>query len=125
MSREERTGVRDLTLSAWHRSLPDLCTCIDLDFLEYCNKCRAPLALIETARGHHNQIKPTTVLKALAEHAGLRAYLVLYDIDETAPYRISPNVRVQRIAPNKSELRVMPLAEFGRCIESVHRAHQC
>ena len=125
MSRQERSGARDLTFSRWHRTLPDFCTCIDLDFLEYCRKCRAPLALIEIASGHHGQIKPTTVLRALATQANIRAYLVLYDLDESAPHGINPNVRVQRIMPNKSELRTMLLGTFGEHIAAIHCAHQC
>lgn len=125
MSRQERTGVRDLSFSKWHRTLPDFCTCIDLDFLEYCQKCRAPLALIEIASGHHGMIKPTTVLRKLAEHANIRAYLVLYDLDISAPHGINENVRVQRILPDKSAMRHMLLDEFGDCIQSIHRAHKC
>ena len=83
------------------------------------------MALIEIASGHHGQIKPTTVLRALAEKAKIRAYLVLYDLDESAPHGINPKVRVQRIMPDKSELRTMLLQEFGECIASIHRAHRC
>lgn len=125
MSREERTGNRDLTFSRWHRALPDFCTCIDLDFLEYCQHCRRPLALIEIARGHHGSIKPTTVLRQLAIAAGIRAYLVLYDLDESVASGIKSVVRAQRIEPDPTNMREMPLSDFGSCIENIHQAHKC
>jgi hypothetical protein len=125
MSREERSGSRDLTFSRWHRTLPDFCTCIDLDFLEYCQRCRRPLALIEIARGHHGMVKPTTVLKALADLAGIAAYLVLYDIDESALHGINKTVRAQKITPDRSDVREITLTELGLHIEKIHLNHSC
>lgn len=78
MSRYERTGKRDLTFSHWHRmALPDATTAIDVDLLEYCRECHAPLCLIEATReGDHP--KPTIVTRELARAAGIPALLVRY-----------------------------------------------
>ena len=125
MSRYERTGERDLTVSAWHRSLPDNCSAIDVDFLEYCNRCRAPLAVIELAKGHHQTPKPTTVLRHLAETAGIRAYLILYDLDAAGEYGLAPTMRVARVCPQPTALKEMPVAAVGKLIVRIHDEHIC
>ena len=125
MSREERTGKRDLTFSQWHRSLPDFCTAIDLDFLEYCQQCREPLALIEIAQGHYATPKPTTVLRMLAVKANIRAYLVMYDLNGTAPHGLASTMRLQRIFPDKSDIRTMDVEAVGKLIARLHTAHRC
>lgn len=56
----------------------DTATMIDLDGLEYCRRCREPLALIEVARDIGQAVKPVTVLRRLAVRAGIRAVCVLY-----------------------------------------------
>ena len=125
MSREERTGKRDLTFSQWHRSLPDFCTAIDLDFLEYCQQCREPLALIEIAQGHFSIPKPTTVLRMLAVKANIRAYLVMYELNKQAPHGLSTTMRLQRIFPDKSDIRTMDVEAVGKLIARLHTAHRC
>lgn len=125
MSREERTGERDLTISAWHRTLPDCCTAIDVDFLEYCQHCHAPLALIELARGHHNSMKPTTVLEHLAAAAGIRAYLILYDLNRNGDFGLAPTMRVRMVHPQRSALTEVSVAAVGRLIERIHTEHVC
>ena len=125
MSPEERTGKRDLTISAWHRSLPDYCSAIDVDFLEYCNRCRAPLALIELARGHHYSVKPTTVLEHLAAAAGIRAYLILYDLSPTGEYGLAPTMRVQMVYPRRTPVQEVSIRAVGKLIERIHTDHVC
>ena len=124
MSRYERYGTRDLTFSQWHRSLPNHCTAIDVDFLEYCQRCRAPLALIELARDVGQAFKPTTVLERLAERAGIRGYVVLYKLDPAAPHGIG-DCRVGRIYPQKSALTSVTLDAVGAHIQRIHDDHQC
>ena len=81
MSREERTGYRDLTYSKWHRSLDDSLTVIDIDWCEYCATCMAPLALIETARYSPGRRKSGVVTRNLAKMAGLPAYTVTFETE--------------------------------------------
>lgn len=86
MSERERTGVRDLTYSRWHRSDSTRrflgkaawkLGLIDIDCCEYCKDCGLPVALIEVK--HHEAIQVAmTVTNALASMAGIRAYLVRY-----------------------------------------------
>lgn len=81
MSRYERYGTRSLVYSKWHRFfLGDREPMIDLDGIEYCTErsCSRPLVLIETARDVGQASKPTTVLRRLAEQAGVLALCVLY-----------------------------------------------
>lgn len=126
MSDHERTGVRDLAFSGWHRAaLSADCTAIDLDFLEYCRRCRAPLALIEIAKGHHNTPKPTTVLRHLAERAQVPAWLVLYDIDPGGPHGLSPTFRLMRIWPSRKEFGSQPQEKVVAWFEQLHGQCDC
>lgn len=126
MSDHERTGVRDLTFSGWHRAaLSADCTAIDLDFLEYCRKCRAPLALIEIAKGHHTKVKPTTALRHLAECAEVPAWLVLYDIDPSGPHGLSATFRLTRIWPARKEFGSQPQEKVAAWLEQMHSGCKC
>ena len=78
MSMEERYGSRDLTYSAWHRTLDPSLHYIDLDAIEYCAQCKEPLALLELAQDVGQGWKATTVLRKLARKARLPAYLVFW-----------------------------------------------
>jgi hypothetical protein len=116
MSRQERYGTRDLTFSGWHRTLPDYCTTIDIDFLEYCKICRAPLGLIEIARDVGQAYKPTTVMEQLAKKAGVQAYLILYKLEENG----IGTCRMAQIYPNKTRLFTMTPEEVADTIRGIH-----
>ena len=118
MSLQERYGTRDLTFSKWHRppNLPDFCSAIDIDFLEYCSVCGKPLALIETARDVGQPYKPTTVLKRLSVVSGIPAYLILYKIE----LAVIGNCRVKRVWPNPTELKSVSASTVKTIIISIH-----
>lgn len=91
MSQEERFGTRDRTYSEWHRrmstrrfvglELAQSLAMIDLDaalYVEYDDKTKEPLALMELAADVGQSYKNGTVTRKLAERAGIRAYVVLY-----------------------------------------------
>lgn len=124
MTRYERFGERDLTFSQWHRTLPNRCTCIDIDFLEYCQRCRAPLALIEIARDVGQPHKSTVVMQKLAEAAGIVAYVVIYTKDSTSVGGIGA-CRIAEVAPNRSTLTPVSSATVGQLIEDIHDSHDC
>lgn len=78
MSRYERTGVRDLTYSKFHRyALGPSAAMIDLDAVDYCPRCRAILAMFELARDT-GRAKPVSVLPVLARQLSVRAGVLLY-----------------------------------------------
>lgn len=75
----ERTGIRDLAYSNWHRQFcPERVSMIDVDGLEYCRRRRSPLALIETALDYGQAVKPTSALEQLSLAANVPAFCVLY-----------------------------------------------
>lgn len=80
MAQHEKYHHRDLTYSLWHRYKTGDATLkyVDIDSCEYCHRCRYPLALIETAIDIGQAYKVTTVMRNLAEMAGIPAYLVFY-----------------------------------------------
>jgi hypothetical protein len=121
MSRLERTGVRDLTFSQWHRTLSDECTAIDIDLCEYCRFCGEALVLIEVARGLYNR-KQTRIIRNLAKKAGITAILVLY---ESINGEMGPRVRVARVWPDPTEPVEIQTKVLGRRIEAYHMSHHC
>lgn len=123
MSRYERYGTRDLTYSAWHRTLPDVVTMIDIDGLEYCRRCRAPLALIETARDVGQSFKSTIVLRELACRAFIPAFLVLYHIGEESGG--IDQFRWCQIWPQRTDLATATVAEWSHHLVALHDSHRC
>jgi hypothetical protein len=121
----ERIGERPLSYSRWHRTIAsdnrmihDAIQMIDVDGLEYCRWCKAPLALIETAiyGGPHSEQKSYEVMLELARVAEIPAYVMLYEIDEDAEDRA-------RHAHGKADADVW----WARCITSfrVRQVHPC
>ena len=94
MSSRERTGVRDLTYSIWHREhslgryfqdrrAAFICAMVDIDSLEYCRYCYEPLALIETAQGRRlTRPKDAAATSVLARRASVPAYSAQYTVDD-------------------------------------------
>lgn len=130
MSRHERYGSRSLTYSRWHRALPDHVTMIDVDGLEYCRRCRAPLAVVETARDVGQAVKPAIVLRSLAKAAGIPAYVFLYTVDEAAELREDwpaaiTSFRVKRVHPNETDYQRFDPDEVAKRLAALHEQHHC
>jgi len=117
MSRWERYGTRDITFSGWHRTLPDYCTAIDIDFLEYCQKCRNPLALIEIAQDVGQSHKPTRIMEELAKKADIEAYLILYKKAESG----IGDCRIARIWPNRTQMHNVTVDQVALTIRRIHQ----
>lgn len=121
MTRDERFGERDLTYSRWHRSLEDELTYIDIDACEYCENCREPLALIETAMDVGQSFKATTVMRNLAKLAGIPAFLALY-----AEFEGSMNFRFRQVSPiYDPDWREMNGPEFADVLRFLRKDHEC
>lgn len=124
MSRWERyTGPRERTFSRWHRTLPDRCTAIDLDFLEYCRRCRKPVMLIEIARDVGQAYKPTLVLRELSKLSGVPAFLILYKID--VENEMIGDCRVARIWPDPTSMHPLTRDKVRGLIVRMHDEHVC
>jgi hypothetical protein len=80
MSLRERTFVRCTAYSTWHRTLAADLTMVDLDAVEYCARCRRPLAFLEIARDVGQTFKPTTITQAVAAAHRAPALCVLYHL---------------------------------------------
>ena len=116
MSRQERYDTRDRVFSHWHRTLPDCVPAIDIDFLEYCRKCRWPLALIELAQDVGQSFKPTPVLQRLARQANVPAYLIFYTVEGDS---VSA-ARVQELVPKRGRSVPMTGIELGEWLTKLH-----
>jgi len=121
VSREERFGTRDLTYSAWHRTLDDDLTYIDIDGLEYCRRCRAGLALLELAQDVGQAFKATPVIRKHAEAAGIPAYLAFYKPNGKGV----ESFRIAQLWPKYTDLIVMTPAEYADFLRGLRSAHHC
>ena len=121
MSRQERYGTRDLTYSKWHRTLADDLTYIDVDALEYCQRCREPLALIEIARDVGQSFKATPVLRKLAARAGVPAYCALYRIEDDTVV----SFRVRKLVPVFTDWCDIDTDGWVKLLRLFRDQHQC
>lgn len=139
MTMRERTGTRDLTYSRWHRPdnlhkplmarlavpkweawrIADSCTVIDIDWCEYCKKCRQPLALIETQQGANP--KPAEVTTNLANMAGIPAYSLSYRVDNGEIV----GFRMRQVAPSLSTVQDFTPEAWAEWLVRLHDQHNC
>lgn len=135
MTLHERTGIRKLTYSGWHRpsslsrymplATAKTLAAIDLDFVELCPECWQPLALIETACDTAStQRKATRVTEIIASLIGVPAYLVLYtptpDDEDIAAFRIR---RISGWPPPK--LYDIEPKQWARFLVTLRETHVC
>lgn len=122
MSLKERFGTRDLAYSGWHRTLPARVTMIDLDGVEYCRRCRATLALIETALDVGQGHKTTAVTQHLAAASGVPAYCVLVAKDPNAEHGIS-HFRVRSVHPQQTPFEQYSKDQLATLLTGLHDLH--
>lgn len=130
MSQNERYGTRDLTYSRWHRrnsterflgwERATHLTYIDLDGIEYCWICREPLVLKELAQDVGQSRKATTVMRKLAQKAGIPAILVFYATNEIGDIE---RFRVRTVSPRWGEERVMTPQEYAGMLWGFRQEH--
>jgi hypothetical protein len=149
VSRHERWEQRDRGFSNWHRyACGDDSTAIDIDMLEYCERCRTPLLLVEAARDVPREIpKATIVVQVAAEAMKVRAVLALWTPSPTwqeePPHcpcqkakELIPGcdhgierVRWRMIAadvnPRTAVYEECTGVEFAARIDRIHRRHAC
>jgi hypothetical protein len=139
---EETTGERSLVYSAWHRrystqrfvgiEAAQRLAMVDIDcclWVEYDDRTREPLALIETARDVGQQNKVATVTRNLARRAGIAAYCALYAHSDLAnpaapglpdiiAFRVKrlwpqPELEWKTFAPREWAQRLLAMRENG------------
>ena len=76
-----------------------------INSIEYDDWSKEPLALLELAQDIGQDLKPATVIAALARRAGIEAFVVLYTLADSAnPYAPSwrdiSHFRVRGVAPS-------------------------
>jgi hypothetical protein len=122
MADEEITGKRDLTYSAWHRTIGPECGMIDIDDCEFCRRCYRPLALIEATRDK-GRSKPSVVTRKLAELAGIPAWTARFMTDDSGTIT---EFFVQEICPDKKAKSTrMTAQEFAGFLKGLHLEHRC
>lgn len=130
MSHAERTGVRSLVYSGWHRPVSisryvgkvaaaKLCM-IDVDACEYCCYCGTPLALIETQESA-GPPKSARVMTALARLASIPAFSVSVDVldGDVAGFRL------RQLGPAVGSDQSLTPAMYADWLVSLRDEHVC
>lgn len=91
--------------------------------MEYCQKCRKPLALIELAQDVGQSYKPTTVLKRLSQYSQIPAYLIIYKIK--IQNESIGDCRVARVWPNPTKLHDRTSEQVREWLTKIHDGHDC
>jgi len=115
----ERLNPPDIRYSDWHRRLDGSLGMIDLDAVECCNRCWAPVALIELA-AWGTRPKSVTTMSALARMSGLPAYTVRYQFPDPTPVRLA----VRRHGTGDEPIVLGP-AEFEKFLLDLRDGHTC
>jgi len=135
MTLQERHGTRDLSYSKWHRppNLPADISFLDIDWVEYCDKCKTPLAICELAQDIGQEHKPTTITRKLAEMAGIPAWLIFYKKAEDkfclecgeAHLSDIISFRVKQVYPLLTEVVEISPDKWKERLIRLHREHVC
>ena len=124
MPLQELTGVRDLTFSRWHRSLPDDCTWIDIDACHYCRYCNSLLGLFELVRSPDEwsleescRRKVASITHRLATRADIPTYKIAYTGE--------PLMHAAVMEVGRPQVDLMTADELGRFIDNLHNCEFC
>jgi len=139
MSQEERFNSRDRSYSAWHRRLStqrfvgiecaQTLAMIDLDaslYVEYDDKTKEPLALIETARDTGQNYKTATVTAKLAARANLPAFVLLYSLSNhpnpaDIQWQDIEKFRAQMLFPRQEPWKIFTPDEWCRYLVQLRK----
>ena len=108
--------------SNWHRYCSDDLAMVDLDQVEICKKCYEPLFIAETCYDKNQTYKTCTTTRRVAERAKLDAYLIFYQYNEIKG--ILEGLRVQKIAPFKSEMLQLTPEDWIERMLQYHKDHK-
>ena len=124
MPLQELTGVRDLTFSRWHRSLPDDCTWIDIDSCHYCRYCNSLLALFELVRSQDEwslvedcRRKTASITRRVGIRLGIPAFKIAYTGE--------PLMHAAVMEVGRPQVDLMTADELGRFIDNLHNCEFC
>lgn len=119
--RWERYSKRDLAYSKWHRHLADNVTMVDIDAVEYCNKCNKVLAVMELANDNNQKSKPFMMTLHTARAFSCPGYVVLYTADETLPEETCiKNFRVMKVYPEISGFNDVSPKDYAAWLSVLH-----
>ena len=102
----------------WHRQYKGLAG-IDIDFIEVCPLCYAPLAVKETCYDKQQVFKATTVTKRVAKALRVPGFLVFYK-----PMGNDMRFRIKRITEPVSEIYDMTSDEWLAYLYDLHKEHR-
>jgi hypothetical protein len=115
----ERTGVRDLAFSQWHRSVfVDEAKAFDFDLVDMCHLCNQPLFVTESVRG--NGYKSTVWTQRTALGMNVPAVLVRYSCDTDG--RLDGLLAIL-LAPGQSPVQIGDAAAFIVWASEIRRSH--
>src|SRR5690606_16497029 len=134
MAQEEQYNSRDRSYSAWHRrnstrrfvgiEKAQTLAMIDLDaalYVEYDDKTKEPLALVEAAIDTGQAFKSAAVTANLARRAGIPAFTVLYRRSghrnpADANWPDIDRFRVRRVSPEPTDWKIVSPELWAKCL---------
>lgn len=119
MSRDERTAWRDRAYSAWHRSLPYDLDFLDLDWVEYCHKCKRRLAVYELCADIEQINKVAYITKGVADALRVPGFIVLYEAKDDLVQRF----RVRRITDPVTTWKLLSPSDWASQLVALRTCH--
>lgn len=124
--RWERHNSRDMAYSKWHRHLGDNVTMLDIDAVEFCNRCWSPLAIMELANDVNQKSKPFTLTLKVALACNVPGYVVLYTVDDQKPEEdCIVGFRVMKIYPEISDYNKVTPDQYKKWLQALHDNCPC
>lgn len=126
MPRPERDFFRDHSYSLWHRSIEpedsNQLPYVDIDAVEFCPRCLAPLALMELAMDVGQRFKPVGVTVQLAKRAHVPAYLVFYKTNSGGQI---VSFRARQVWPPAREWWIFSPSAYADWLRVLRAVHDC
>lgn len=117
---------RDMAYSKWHRHLGDDITMLDIDAVEFCNKCWSPLAVMELANDVDQKSKPFTLTLKVAHGCNVPGFVVLYTVDEEKPVEdCMVGFRIMKIYPEISGYNHVTVDQYKKWLKVLHDNCPC
>ena len=117
--RHEQSGVRDLSMNIWHRvTFDDDAKAFDVDLVDICHICAAPLYCWEATRSQ--QYKATSWTENVANKLNIPAYLIVYALDDP---ELSQDANVYLLVPCQNRCLLGKLSDLERHIKAIRLSH--
>lgn len=119
--RQEYSNDRDLSYSAWHRTLTDKCCAMNLDWIEFRFKNNTPtvVAIIEDKDDRANDIAQwkAQLFRNIAKALDVPAYLVYHNVCRRRDHSMLWQFKVRNLTTEETQIMTEP--QYRQFIEKL------